>query len=145
MPKSTIKTKLNNKYSVRFRVVGSLDELTPDQLKSLALRYVRNAARAIVVAELNSAEPAVVTNRRITDSMKTMMNIPEDTIRAFCAAQDPPMYLDIPTEFSIPLKDLIPSEEATRGKKAANIFEFGSEDEPEEDEDEEEVVTTPTV
>ena len=141
MPKSTIKTKLNNKYPVRFRVVGSLDELSPEQLKSLALKYVRNAARAIVVAELNAAEPAVVTNRRITDSMKTMMGISEEQIKNFCAAQDPPMYLEIPSEFSIPLADLIPAEEGGRGKKAANPFEFESEGADDDDDDDDVAVT----
>ena len=108
----------------------------------MALRYVRNAARAVVVAELNAAEPAVVTNRRITDSMKSMMGIPEEKIREFCAAQEPPMYLEVPTQFSIPLADLIPSEEATRGKKAANIFEFGTEEDAEDDDEEETVDAT---
>lgn len=130
MPTSTIKTKLGNKLEVKFRVIGSLDDLTTEDLKALALRYIRTSARGIVVAELNSAEPAVVSNRQMVNAMCKFMNQPTEVGAAF--AKENNMLLEVPSTFDIPLGDLIPDSEGGRGKKAADIFSYeGSEDDEE--------------
>lgn len=133
MPKSNIKVKSGNKYEVKFCVVGSIDELTPEQLKALALRQLRTGVRAIVVANLNAAEPEVVNNKKMAERMIAKFKMSAQEAAEFFAESGAP--LEIPTEFRVPIADLMP-EESGRGKKAGNIFELEADDDTEEEEEE---------
>jgi len=137
MPTSTIKTKSGNSHKVSYRVDGTLENLTQEQLKGAALRYLRGAARAFVVAEVNQAEPAALKNIELTQNMKQFLKASDEDIAAF--AKQSGMVLEVPTTFNIPLGELIPEEGSGRGKKAADIFSMDS---AEPDDDEDDVVDT---
>lgn len=122
MPTSEMKVKSGNSYEVKYRVEGSLDSLTPDQLKNLAERQLRASARAYVLGNLQTVEPEIATYRGMFKAMLESGLGNEETVTAFFKAQN--FNLDVPTEFVIPIADLIPDGTSGRGKKAANIFSF---------------------
>ena len=132
MPTTDMKVKSGNKYEVKYKVAETLDNLTPDDLKSLAVRYLRTAARNYVLGKLNEAEPAIVTNMTMKNNMIAAgLGTPEQ-VDVFFKAQN--LVLEIPCEFNIPISELVPSAEGGRGKKAADIFTW-------EEKEDEEVVT----
>lgn len=134
MPKTEMKVKSGKKYPVNYRVAGSLSDLTRDQVESLAVKYLRNSARGFCVQKLNEAEPAIVVNQTMKAAMINGGLANEEQATAFFASMNMP--LSIPSQFEIPLSELVPDGESGRGKKAADLFAFG---ETEEEEDEEEV------
>ena len=137
MPTSKIKSKTGAEYQVSFKVTGDLGALTTEQLQALALRYIRNAARAQVVAGLNEAEPAVVNNQRMAAAMLTKLKSSPEEVKEFFAETGMP--LEVPTSFEIPLVSLIPGDSG-RGKKASDIFSFESADTDNDDEAEDATV-----
>jgi hypothetical protein len=138
MPKSSMKVKSGSTYEVAYKVVGSMDELTTDQLKVLAERQLRTSARSAVLSQLNEVEPAIAANLNTKKEMLAA-GFPVDLVETFF--KNPKYVLVVPTSFEIPMKDLIP-EESGRGKKAADIFSFESTDESGETSTENEVEET---
>jgi hypothetical protein len=128
---SDVKVKSGNTYTVTYSVEGSIDTLTTDQLKTLALRQLRMGARSYVQAQLQAAEPAVVTAKKMFEKMVESGLGSQDQAKAFFESMG--MNLEIPTVFKIKLSDILPDEGSTRGKKAADIFSA----EVEKDEEEE--------
>lgn len=122
-----MKLKSGNKYPVSYRVVGSLADLTREQLEELALRQLRASARSQVQQELTKAEPAIVTNKRLLDGLiANNMGSPE-TARDFII-KTMGGVLEMPSQFEIPLSDLLPGE-SSRGRKAADLFSLTEEEE----------------
>lgn len=132
MPKTDIKVKSGKKYPVTYVVSGALSDLTREQVEMLAVRYLRSGARAFVLQKLNEAEPAIVVNQEMKARLIESGMATEETANAFFASMNKP--LEIPTEFEIPITDLLPSESG-RGKKAADIF---AKEEVEDDDDDDE-------
>lgn len=130
MPKTELKVKSGAKYPISYVVMGALAQLSREQLEVLALRQLRNSARTYMVAKLNEAEPAIVVNQQMKDALIKSGMADEEKANAFFASLGKP--LEIPSNFEIPIAELMPSESG-RGKKAADIFVL---DEVEEDEDE---------
>lgn len=129
MPTSNMKVKSGTQYAVRYRVVGSMNDLSTDQLKMFAERYLRTAARSAVLGKLNEIEPAIAGHKEMYDSMKQAGFDPA-MVEAFFKAKN--LNLEVPTTFEIPIVDLLPDEDSTRGKKAADVFTFESTDEVED-------------
>lgn len=130
MPVTTFKTKAGNSYTVKYRVVGDVSSLTREQLEVLAIRQLRNSARNYCVGELNAAEPGVLVTNNLIAALRST-GAQEDQISAFLnnlKATGQPVYTSVPSEFQIPITELLPSESG-RGREAANIFEFGGEEE----------------
>lgn len=131
MPSTEIKVKSGNAYPVSYRVVGTLAEMSREQLETLALRQLRTGARAYCQQKLNEAEPAIVVNQEMKSKLIESGMADEEKANAFFAALGKP--LEIPSVFEIPISELLPDSpkegEKARGKKAADIFTL---DEPEE-------------
>lgn len=130
MPQTELKVKSGKKHPVTYVVIGALASLTREQLETLALRQLRNSARAYMVGKLNEAEPAVVVNQQMKEALIASGMADEDKANAFFASLGKP--LTIPSEFNIPIADLMPSESG-RGKKAADIFSLDEVEEEDED------------
>lgn len=130
MPTTDMKVKSGKKYPVKYRVVGSLSELTREEVEALALKQLRGSARAFCLQKLNEAEPAIVVNRTMRDNMVAAGLANEETANAFFGSMN--MVLDIPDTFEIPVADLLPGE-SSRGKKASDIFAFESEEESDDE------------
>jgi hypothetical protein len=124
--------KSGKKYGVAYKVTGSLNELTRDDLVALAVKQLRGEARAYCVRKLNEAEPAIVKNIEMKSNMIEAGIVDESTAVAFFAKLNMP--LEIPSTFEIPVSELLPGE-STRGKKAGDIFSFESEEEEDDTED----------
>ena len=133
MPKTNMKVKSGSKYPIAYRVVGSLDELTREQLVALAIKQLRGSARNYCVQKLNEAEPAIVVNQTLMANMIKAGITDAETAQNFFTESGMP--LTIPSEFEIPLSELLPGE-STRGKKAGDIFSFESEEDNDEGDDE---------
>lgn len=133
MPTSTMKVKSGTKYDVTYRALGSIDDLTSEQLKRYAEAYLKSKARNFVQAQLNAAEPAIAANINMRDNMIKAGLGTEETVKAFFELQG--LITAVPTNFEIDLKDLVPDEASTRGRKAVSVFSTEvEEDEPEETE-----------
>lgn len=118
---TNIKTKSGDSVKVAYCVEGTLENLTPEQIQALALRQLRAAARGFVVQKLVEAEPAIMIARAFRDRMINA-KFPEEMINAFFNQPDKePMPLELPTEFHIPIAELIPGE-STRGRKSGDLF-----------------------
>lgn len=132
MPTSKMKTTTKNEYTIKYKVVGSMDELTQDQLKALALRQIRSSARSAALANLNEVEPSIAANIQMRDGL-IAVGLDEDKIAKFFELRN--ANFSVPTQFEIPLSSLVPSEDTTRGKKAADVFSFGETEEADDDDD----------
>jgi hypothetical protein len=126
-----MKTKTKNTYEVKYRVVGSMTDLTKEQLVSLAEKYIKTVARNTVLGKLNEVEPAILISQKIKADM-IEAGMPVEGIEAFFKMKDYP--LEVPSTFEIPIASLIPSEENTRGRKAADVFSFESSEDEDDDE-----------
>jgi hypothetical protein len=133
MPKTNMKVRSGKRYEVAYRVIGSISELTREQVEMLATRYLRTTARNFVMGKLNEAEPAIVQNQNMKKALLASgMATSEEQVAEFFKAMGQP--LEIPSEFEIPVAELVPDSESGRGKKAADIFSFEAEDDEGEDE-----------
>lgn len=117
-----MKVKSGESYPVKYKVAETLASLTREEVEALAVRYLRTAARNFVMGKLNEAEPAIVSNQKMKAAMIASGLGNEEQAKAFFKNLDMP--LEIPTEFDIPIADLVPDSEGGRGKKAADIFSY---------------------
>src|SRR3990172_4504762 len=115
MPTSNMKAKSGTSYEVKYRVTGSMNDLSTDQLKIFAERYLRTAARSSVLARLNEIEPAIAGHKEMYDNMKTAGFDPA-MVDGFFKAQG--YNLEVPTTFEIKIQDLLPNEDSGRGRKS---------------------------
>lgn len=137
MPKSNIKVKSGKTYPVKYRVVGSMNDFSTEQLKIFAEKYIRSAARSFVLGKLNEVEPSIADNIEMHKSMLESGFDPA-MVEKFFAAQK--YNLTIPDTFEVTVADLTP-ESSGRGKKAADVFSFESVEEEDEEEEENNEVT----
>lgn len=131
MPISKMKMKSGNEYNVTYVVTGSMDNLSTEDLKVLAERYLRSAARSYVLGKMSEIEPSIAYNIAMYTEMKNTPGFPAEAVEAFFKKQG--LNLEVPTSFEVPLAELIPSADSKRGKKAADIFSASTE---EDDDDE---------
>lgn len=132
MPTSKMKVKSGNNYEVKYKVAGSMNDLSPDELKILAEKYLRTAARTYVLARLNEVEPSIAGNIKMFNDMKEA-GFDAEMVDKFFANQN--LCLEVPVTFELPIKELLP-EEGSRGRQAADIFSFESTDDETENETE---------
>lgn len=127
MPTTNMKVKSGKSFEVKYRVAETLSSLTREAVEALAIRYLRTAARNFVLGKLNEAEPAISTNQVLRTNMITAGLGTPETVDQFFKLQG--LVLEIPSEFTIPISELIPDSEGGRGKKAADIFSFEDKEE----------------
>lgn len=123
MPKTEIKVRSGKKYPASYRVVGSLADLTEAQKENILKRALRTSARANVLGTLQGIEPAILANKAMREKMLAAFGN-EEMVDAFMKSQE--MYLDIPSEFDVPIAKLIPDGDPV------DPFTFGESDEDEE-------------
>ena len=140
MPTSTMKVKSGAKYDVTYRALGSIDDLTDEQLKKYAEAYLKSKARNYVQAQLNAAEPAIAANITMKENMVKAGLGTAEQVDAFFKASS--LITAVPTNFEIPLTDLVPENESGRGRKAVSVFSTEPED---DDAAETEETETPAV
>lgn len=126
MPTSKMKTKMKNTYAVKYRVIGSMESLTPEQLRVLAEKYVKTVARATVLGKLNEIEPSIVKAKEIRDGMLEV-GMTQEMVDKFLNHKG--YVLEVPTQFELSIEELMPSDgENARGRKSADVFSFESDE-----------------
>jgi hypothetical protein len=134
MPKSkfVLRNKSGNaEVTASYRVVGSITDLTSEQKDQMVLTAIRTLARTRAMAQLKTELGSIALNRVIYNQMIADGLMEPAAAKAFFRKTG--SVVDFSDNLEFKIGELI--GDSTRGRKAADPFEFEGDDEAEEPEE----------